>query len=133
MEKDILRYHRFQDSHGRSWHGSLQKAISAKIDNSIMDMIDAEVSTTGVTRNRLLNLATKWYLTELDEARKRAALGSPGQKYILTVDMSDMAVGELETLRNISHAMGCTMERLVLHAINVMVHDYDKYPMRWMP
>lgn len=133
MEKDILRYHQFQDSHGRSWHGSLQKAISAKIDNSIMDMIDAEVSTTGVTRNRLLNLATKWYLTELDEARKRTALGSPGQKYILNVDMSDMAVGELETLRNICHGTGCTMERLVLHAINVMVHDYDKNPMRWMP
>lgn len=77
MEKDILRYHRYQDSHGRSWCGSQQKAISAKIDHSIMDMVDAEVATSGVTRNRLINLALKWYLTELDDARRRVASGSP--------------------------------------------------------
>lgn len=76
MEKDILTYHRYQDSHGRSWCGSQQKAISAKIDNSIMDMINSEVSTSGVTRNRLINLALKWYLTELDDARRELAFGS---------------------------------------------------------
>ena len=76
MEKDILKYHQYRDSHGRSWHGSLQKPISAKIDYSIMDMVDAEIATTGVTRNRLINLALKWYLTELDEARRELVFGS---------------------------------------------------------
>lgn len=88
---------------------------------------------SGVTRNRLLNLSVKWYLTELDDARRRVACGSPGQKYILSVDMSDLTTGELETLGNICHGMGCTMEVLVLNAVKVMVNDYGKNPMRWMP
>lgn len=133
MEKDILTYHRYQDSHGRSWYGSQQKAISAKIDNSTMEMINSEVAVSGVTRNRLLNLSVKWYLTELDDARRRVASGSPGQKYILNVDMSDLTTGELETLGNICHGMGCTMEVLVLNAVKVMANDYNKNPMRWMP
>lgn len=76
MEKDILKYHQYRGSYGRSWHGSLQKPISAKIDYSIMDMIDAEVATSGVTKNRLINLALKWYLTELDDARREVAFSS---------------------------------------------------------
>ena len=133
MEKDILTYHRYQDSHGRSWCGSQQKAISAKIDNSTMEMINSEVAVSGVTRNRLLNLSVKWYLTELDDARRRVASGSPGHKYTLNVDMSDLTTGELETLGGICHCMGCTMEVLVLNAVKVMVNDYNKNPMRWMP
>ena len=88
---------------------------------------------SGVTRNRLLNLSVKWYLTELDEARRRVACGSPGQKYTLNVDMSDLTTGELETLGHICHGMGCTMEVLVLNAVKVMVNDYSKSPMKWMP
>lgn len=133
MKKDILTYHRYQDSHGRSWCGSQQKAISAKIDNSTMDMINSEVAVSGVTRNRLLNLSVKWYLTELDDARRRVASGSSGQKYILNVDLSDLPTGEIEALDYICHGMGCTMERLVLNAVRVMVKYYDKNPMRWMP
>lgn len=98
-----------------------------------MDMIGSEVAVSGVTRNRLLNLAVKWYLTELDDARRRVASGSPGQKYTLNVDMSDLTTGELEALGNICHGMGCTMEVLVLNAVKVMVNDYDKNPIRWMP
>lgn len=98
-----------------------------------MDMINSEVAVSGVTKNRLLNLSVKWYLTELDDARRRVASGSPGQKYILNVDMSDLPTGELEVLKHICHGMGCTMEALVLHAIKVMANDYDKNPLRWMP
>lgn len=98
-----------------------------------MDMIDSEVAASGVTRNRLLNLSVKWYLTELDDARRRVASGSPGQKYILNVDMSDLTTGELETLGHICHGMGCTMEVLVLNAVKVMANDYNKNPMKWMP
>lgn len=88
---------------------------------------------SGVTRNRLLNLSVKWYLTELDDARRRVASGSPVQKYILNVDMSDLTTGELETLGNICHGMGCSMEVLVLNAVKVMLQDYGKSPMKWMP
>ena len=61
------------------------------------------------------------------------ACGRSGQKYILDVDMSDLTTGELETLGNICHGMGCSMEVLVLNAVKVMANDYNKNPMRWMP
>lgn len=98
-----------------------------------MEMLDIEVRTTGVARNRLINLAVKWYLTELDDARKRVALARSEQKYILNVDMSDLSTGELELLQDICRGFGCTMDVLVLNAIKVMANDYNKNPMRWMP
>jgi hypothetical protein len=76
MDKYILNYHRDNCSIGRSSHGSLQKAISAKIDCSLLEDIDAEKRTTGVTTNRLINMALRWYLRELDEARREAAHGT---------------------------------------------------------
>lgn len=69
MEKNILKYHQNGGSRGRSWNGCQQKAISAKLDNYVSDMVDSEIRATGVSRNALINMALKWYLEELDEAR----------------------------------------------------------------
>ena len=74
MEKDILQYHRNGGSRWRSWNGCQQKAISAKLDNNVSDMVDSETRTSGVSRNALINMALKWYLEELDDARQQSAM-----------------------------------------------------------
>ena len=87
MEKDILQYHRYGGSRERSLYGCQQKAISAKLDNNVSDMVDSEMKATGVSRNALINMALKWYLEELDEARLLKATREPGMKYILDLDL----------------------------------------------
>lgn len=133
MKKNILDYHRWHDSRGRSWHGSDQVAISAKIDSSIYNEMDKEMMCSGIKRNRLLNLAVKWYLQELDEARLALARGCVDGKYILDIDTSDFSVGELERLDHICKGFGCTKERFVLHVLGLALRDYDKNPYRYMP
>lgn len=75
MEKDILEYHRYGGHRWRSYDGCQQKAISAKLDNNVSEMVDNETRATGVSRNALINMSLKWYLEELDEARRSSATG----------------------------------------------------------
>lgn len=133
MEKNIITYHRYHDSRGRSYYGPDQVAISAKIDSGNMAAMDAEMAASGVKRNRLINLAIKWYLEELDEARRKVCEGRTAEKYTLNMDMSDLPVGELENLDHICMGFGCTKERFALHALSLALQDYDKNPFRYMP
>lgn len=133
MDNDIITYHRYHDSRGRSYYGVDQVAISAKIDSGNMKAMEAEMAATGVKRNRLINLAVKWYLNELDDARRRICEGGWAQKYILNIDPSNLTCGELEKLDNICRGMGCTKERFVQHALRTALMDYDKNPFRYMP
>lgn len=133
MEKDILQYHRYGGSRERSYYGCQQKAISAKLDNNVSDMVDSETRTSGVSRNALINMSIKWYLEELDEARLSSATRVPGVKYILKLDLNDLTGEELKDLEFISRSMGGTMEAIAMNAIKVMLRDYNKAPMRWMP
>lgn len=133
MEKDILKYHHNGGSRERSYYGCQQKAISAKLDNNVSDMVDSETRASGVSRNALINMSLKWYLEELDEARRLRATGVPGVKYILDVDMADLTCGELESLEFIAKTMGCTMEVIVRNAVKVMLQDYNEHPTRWIP
>lgn len=133
MEKNIITYHRYHDSRGRSYIGVDQVAISAKIDSSNMAAMDAEMTASGVKRNRLINLAVKWYLEELDEARREVCEGGQVEKNILNVDTRDLTTGELENLDHICRGLGCTKERFALHALSLALQDYDKNPFRYMP
>jgi hypothetical protein len=133
MEKSILQYHRNGGSRRRSWHGCQQKAISVKLDNNVSDMVDSEIRAMGVSRNALINMSLKWYLEELDEARRLSAAYPPGKKYILNVDVKDLTGEELKNLEFISRSMGCTMETIALNAIKVMLREYNQSPIRWMP
>ena len=133
MEKNIITYHRYHDSRGRSFYGVDQVAISAKIDSSNMAAMDAEMNASGVKRNRLINLAVKWYLEELDEARRKECEGRLAEKYTLSMDMSGLSVGELENLDHICRGLGCTKEVFALHALSLALQDYDKNPFRYMP
>lgn len=133
MEKDIITYHRYHDSRGRSYHGTDQVAISAKIDSDNMTAMDAEMYASGVKRNRLINLAIKWYLEELDNARREVCEGGHLGKYILNVDTSDLPTGELERLDHICKGFGCTKERFALHALGLALRDYDSNPYRYLP
>ena len=133
MDKNIINYHRYHDSRGRSCYGVDQVAISAKIDSGNMKAMEAEMSATGVKRNRLINLAVKWYLNELDDARRNVCEDLPTQEYILNVDTSSLSVGELEKLDFICRALGCTKERFAQHALSVALMDYDKKPYHYMP
>lgn len=98
-----------------------------------MTAMEAEMAATGIKRNRLINMAIKWYLEELDNARRRVAEGYNSSKYILNVDASDLPTGELEKLDNICRGFGCTKERFVLHVLGMALRDYDKNPYRYMP
>ena len=133
MEKDILQYHRYGGSRGRSYYGCQQKAISAKLDNNVSDMVDSEMKATGVSRNALINMSLKWYLEELDEARRLMATREPGMKYILNLDLKDLTGQELEEFVFISRSLGGTMEAIALNAIKVMLREYYQSPMRWIP
>lgn len=133
MEKNIITYHRYHDSRGRSYYGVDQVAISAKIDNPIMAMVDAECNCTGIKRNRLINIALEWYLEELDEAREKSALGNVDDKYILSIDMADLTGEELNALQHICRGFGCDQATLVRHLIRMMVGDYDKNLYKYMP
>lgn len=133
MKKNIITYHRYHDSRGRSFHGSDQVAISAKIDSGNMAAMNAEMATSGVKRNRLINLAVKWYLEELDEAREKSALGNVDGKYILNVDMAELTGAELNALQHICKGFGCDQATLVRHLVRMMVRNYDKNPYRYMP
>lgn len=133
MDKDIITYHRYHDSRGRSYYGVDQVAISAKIDSGNMKAMEAESAASGIKRNRLINLAIKWYLNELDDARRRVCEGGDSQKYILNIDTSNLTRGELEKLDHICRGFGCTLERFVQHTLSVALMDYDKDPYRYMP
>lgn len=133
MKENILNYHLYRGYHGRSWRDSMQTAISAKIDNNVMDMVDKECNASGVKRNRLLNLALKWYLEELDNARRMVAECQNPDKYILNIDMSTLPVGELDKFRHICSGFGCDAPTLIMHVVRIMLEDYDKNPYRWMP
>lgn len=133
MEKDILQYHRYGGSRERSWYGCQQKAISAKLDNKVSDMVDSETRTSGVSRNALINMSLKWYLEELDEARLSSATQVPGMKYILKLDLKDLTGEELKELEFISRSMCGSMETIALTALKVMLREYNQAPMRWIP
>lgn len=133
MKKDIITYHRYRNSHGRSWRDSMQTAISAKIDDDVMEMVDAECHCSGIKRNRLINLALRWYIEELDEARRDVCNEKKNEKYILNVDISDLTTGELEMLDHICRGFGCEKEVIVKHLVRMMLHDYDKNPYKYMP
>lgn len=133
MERDIITYNRRGQFCERSYGSATQTAISAKMDASTMAAMDAEMECTGVKRNRLINLAVRWYLEELDNARRERCVASSREKYILNIDTSDLATGELEKLDQICLGFGCTKERFALHALGIALRDYDKNPYRNMP
>lgn len=135
MDKYILNYHHDKSSIGRSSHGSLQKAISAKIDCSLLEDIDAEKRTTGVTTNRLINMALGWYLRELDEARREAADGTMGknlplmdesqiEEYILPLLASD----DRPRFMNYCRVRKASPLCIVGEAVKMLLDDYDKRP-----
>lgn len=135
MDKYILNYHRDRSSIGRSSHGSLQKAISAKIDCSLLADIEAERRTTGVTTNRLINMAVRWYLRELDEARRDAAHGTMVKnlppmneedivKYILPL----LTDSDRPRFLNYCKVRKASPLCIVGEAVSMLLDDYDKRP-----
>lgn len=133
MDNDIITYHRYHDCYTRSYNGVDQVPISAKIDTGNMAAMEAEMAATGVKRNRLINLAVKWYLRKLDERRREVCEGVQLQKYILKLDLNNLTTEELEKLDHISRGFGCTTEQFAQHALSVALMDYDKNPYRYMP
>ena len=130
---DILRYHRYGGSRGRSMWQPQQHAISAKIDDDVDEEVGKEMQTTGIKRNALINMSLRWYLAELDEARRRSAEGYCSTKYILGVDMKDFTGEELEKLKHICRGFGCSEEYFVANLLHLALKDYDNNPIRYMP
>lgn len=130
---DILRYHRRGGSRERSMWQPQQRAISAKIDDDIDDEVDKEMRVSGTKRNALINMSLRWYLAELDEARRRAAEGCDRMKYILELDMGAFTGEELEKLKHICRGFGCSEEHFVANLLHLALKDYDNNPIRYMP
>lgn len=133
MGENILDYHRLGVYTRRSRHGSSQKAISAKMDEAVMKEIEAERRTTGVTTNRLINMAVKWYLHQLDEARREAAHGTMGKnpppmneeqlvKYILC----QLAESDRPRFLNYCKVRKASPLCIVGEAVSRLLDDYDK-------
>lgn len=56
-----------------------QKALSLKLDVSVLEELDKEVSMTCQSRNRIINVAVRLYLDRLETQRRARAhgVGSP--------------------------------------------------------
>lgn len=139
MKDNILNYHRWNNSRGRSRFGVYQHPISAKIDIPTWGMIEDEQRASGVKLNSLINLAVKWYIEELDEARRAAAISRPPEfleggtsenctKYIL----SQLTIGETNKLTHICRNLGMNLEDLPLHLIRRMLETYDEKPFAYL-
>lgn len=130
---DILRYHRRGGSRERSVYQPQQRAISAKIDDDIDDEVDKEMRSSGIKRNALINMSLRWYLVELDKARRRSAEGYLAHKYILNIDTEDFTGEELEKLKHICRGFGCSEEHFAANLLHMALKDYDNNPIRYMP
>lgn len=139
MKKNILDYHRWNNSRGRSYYGSNQHPISAKIDLYTWGMMQDEQKASGIKINSLINLAVRWYIEELDEARRAAAISSPPEnfnggtsenckKYIL----SQLTIGETNKLTQICRNLGMNLEDMPLHLVRMMLETYDEKPFLYL-
>lgn len=139
MKDNILNYHRWNNSRGRSSMGACQHPISAKIDLNTWDLMQEEQGASGVKINALINLAVRWYIEELDEARRAAACGGMvenfegGTKYnTLKYILSQLTIGETNKLTHICRNLGMNIEDLPLHLIRKMLESYDEKPFLYL-
>lgn len=116
-----------------------QKAISAKLDNEVLRLIDAEASVSGRKRNRLLNDAVLHYSKYLDDERRRKAGGRSGAargtnraeeigKYIL----DNLTTGEHENIQFTARACGTTEEHLMLLLISRGLEEFKRRPFSYL-
>lgn len=59
-----------------------QKAISVKIDYGILHDLEQEVSTSGVNRNKLINRAIWFYISNKDAQRQYKCALMTDEEYI---------------------------------------------------
>lgn len=139
MKRNILTYHRWNNSRGRSRFGVYQHPISAKIDIPTWGMIEDEQRTSGIKINSLINLAVKWYIEELDEARHAASCGTHAEnpegvtaesfvKYIL----AQLTEYEADKLKHICKGLRISLEDLPLHLVREMLENYDEKPFAYL-
>ena len=137
--KDILTYHRYGGSRERSWQGSLQTAISARIDNRVMEEMEKETSATGVKRNSLINMALTWYLQELDDARRCSSINvytqgcrehevSSHERLLCR----ELTCGEVNKLQHICRSLGTNVDDLTTRLVRKMIEEYDQAPFRYI-
>lgn len=139
MKDNIINYHRWNNSRGRSSMGVCQHPISAKIDLYTWGLMQDEQRASGVKINSLINLAVRWYLDELDEARHAAACGIHAEnlkgvtkdnalKYIL----SKLTDYEADKLKHICKGLRIPLEDLPLHLVREMLENYDEKPFSYL-
>lgn len=132
-EEHITRYHRHGGERRRSRRGAEQVAISAKIDRDLMAELDSEQAASGIKRNALLNMAARWYLSQLDEARRRAAAGRVEEKYTLALDTAGMTRDEMAKIRHIAAGFGTDEAGAVTELVRQALRLYDSRPFAFMP
>lgn len=139
MKDKIIYYHNGYNSRGRAGNGIHQHPISAKMDLYTWAMMQDEQRTSGVKINALLNLAVRWHLEELDEARRAAACGihhensEGGTKYnTLKYILGELTEHEADKMSHICRNLGMNVEDLPLHLIRRMLETYDEKPFLYL-
>lgn len=134
--KDILTYHRQGGNRGR--HISLnQLAISARLDSDVAYLLDGEMAASGTKRNALLNLAARWYITELDEARRAHAHGGTGVDGTMSTSHERLLTGtltasELSKLHHIAASLNISVDELVERLVHKLLDEYDDKPFAYL-
>lgn len=116
-----------------------QKAISAKLDYAIADMLDQEAFVSGVSKNRILNKAIMHYIEHLDTQRRvRYGHGTASDaadaeatelgKYIL----NNLTHGQQQQAYFIAKGLGCSVQNLFFRIITHGLVDYMQRPFSYL-
>lgn len=134
--KDILTYHRQGGDRGRHTSPN-QLAISARLDSDVAYLLNEEMAASGTKRNALINLATRWYLTSLDDARRAHAHGGTGVDGTMSTSHERLLTGtlssaELSKLHHIATALNVSVDELVDRLVYKLLDEFDRKPMAYM-
>lgn len=65
-----------------------QKAISARIDNDLLEELDIESSIGGIPKNRIINEALRFYFDLLDTRRRFLMSGDTVERSVLNAQLT---------------------------------------------
>lgn len=134
--KDILTYHRQGGDRGRHTSPN-QLAISARLDSDVANMLDEEMAASGTKRNALINLAARWYITALDDARRAHTHGATGEHGTMSTSherlLTDtLSPSQLAKLHHVATALNVSVDELVERLVHKLLDEFDRKPMAYM-
>lgn len=120
----------------RSYYGAEQKSLHVKLYHDVLENLDKEAAIDGTPRNALINQACEYYVHQLYEERRDAALGR-AQGCTPNVDMVNQVTAELtveamQYLQHIARGLGCDHNRAATLLLTRAVIEYDTRPFSYI-